>query len=122
VAGHGEPLLRLIVTPVRRAAYGAVATALYLLWTVVVPLVHADTEVLSSAVALEATHAQCATIHAENVCLRGGSFQLPVAGPCEHMGAVPDRPWPVSFDRTPRPARGDRPTQHLVRAPPSLAS
>jgi hypothetical protein len=97
-----------------------VAAALHVATAVVVPVLHAQAEVLQSAQEIEASHsAQCPRLHADGNCVVWPSFQLaPPAGAC-----VGD---PHTHDRSPlapatlvfRPQnQGSR--SHPVRAPPS---
>lgn len=106
-------------SPRRRTASALLAAALYLMSAVAIPLVHADTEVLSSAAEYEAAHMHCATIHAENTCLVCGAFQFPAPTPkaCPRLAA--ERRWTARGTREPFPAPRNRPSQHLVRAPPT---
>lgn len=104
----------------RRLVSAAIAAALYAASAIVVPMVHAKTEVLRSTSEVEAQHTeQCPKIHAEATCLAPSAFQLPAPLPRALPDAGPDRAVPAAPARETLALRRDRPSQHPVRAPPA---
>ena len=104
----------------REAVPAVLAAALYLASAVVVPLVHARTEVLESRPEIEAQHtAQSPRIHAEATGLGCSTFQFSPPGPQALLPAAPFLRAPRSPLADPRPLPRDQQRQHLVRAPPT---
>jgi hypothetical protein len=114
-------MLRLKRMGTRRRWVSAVmAAAWYLASAVVVPVVHARTEVLSSVSEVEPGHsAECPRIHTEASCLVCGSFQVPSPPPRALPGAQADRPSAIGGPRETLAIQQDRTNPHLVRAPPA---
>jgi hypothetical protein len=104
----------------RNAAPAVLAAALYVASAVVVPLVHARTEVLGSRAEVEAQHtAQCPRIHAEGTGLGCSAFQFSPPRPQAVLPAAPSLRAPRPPLADPRPLPRDQQRQHLVRAPPA---
>jgi hypothetical protein len=76
-------------SPPRPHVRGArIATLLYLLTVVLVPLVHANTERLGEAMAFESHHtAQCFPIHNEALCPTCGSHRIVITRVSTHLPA-----------------------------------
>jgi len=104
----------------RRLVSAVIAAALYAASAVVVPLVHARTEVLRSTSEVEAQHTQqCPRLHAEASCLVCSTFQFPTPLVRVLADAGPKRGCPTGrVGETPTVSRAG-PSQHLVRAPPA---
>lgn len=104
----------------RRRLAGLVAALLYVATAGVLPVLHAETEDLTSAPTVEETHStQCNRIHSDISCPATGLFRaLPTrAVPRPEPPAVrPTAPPPVPHDRHPQP--GSRSARH-VRGPPA---
>ena len=103
----------------RRAVTISVVLVLYVAAGVVLPVVHAETEVLRGSVRIERGHSDtCPRIHSDAVCVLVASFQLATDRPAAPRSAA------TSGDAKPRLiASAPRPTvltTHLVRAPPSI--
>jgi hypothetical protein len=107
-------------SPGRRLPSAVIAAALYAASAVLVPVVHARTEVLRSTSEVEAQHTeQCPRIHAEATCLACSTFQLHTPLPRALAGAGPDRGCPTVGTRPTPTISREGPSQHLVRAPPA---
>ncbi len=114
-------MLGMSRTPTRRRLPSAVlAAVLYAASAVVVPVVHARTEVLRSTSEVEAQHTQqCPRIHAEASCLVCSAFQFPTPLPRVLADAAPDRVYPTGRVGETSTVSREGPSQHFVRAPPA---
>jgi hypothetical protein len=103
----------------RPVASAVLAAALYVASAVVVPLVHARTEVLSSRAEVEAQHsAQCPRIHAEAAGLGCSTFQFAPPQSQASLTEAAARRAQSAPSGEPQPRFRDQQRQHLVRAPP----
>jgi len=104
----------------RRLPSAVIAAVLYAASAVVVPMVHARSEVLRSASEVEAQHTeQCPRIHAEATCLVCSTFQFHTPLPRALAGAGPERLCPTATTPPAPTVSREGPSQHLVRAPPA---
>lgn len=104
----------------RRLVSAVLAAALYAASAVVVPVVHARTEVLRSTSEVEAQHtSQCPRIHAEASCLVCSTFQFPTPLPRVLADAGPGRGDPTGGVGETAAVTREGPSQHSVRAPPT---
>ncbi|MBI2536496.1 MAG: hypothetical protein HYW06_05940 [Gemmatimonadetes bacterium] len=103
-----------------RLGSAVIAAVLYAASAVVVPVVHARTEVLRSTSEVEAQHTQqCPRLHAEASCLVCSTFQFPTPLPRVLAHASSDRVCPTGGPRETLTLSREGPSQHLVRAPPA---
>ena len=104
----------------RRLPSALIAAALYAASAVVVPVVHARTEVLRSTSEVESQHTeQCPRIHAEATCLVCSTFQFHTPLPCGLAGGGSDQVSPTAGPPPALTISREGPCQHLVRAPPA---
>ncbi|MBI2615183.1 MAG: hypothetical protein HYW52_05855 [Gemmatimonadetes bacterium] len=103
-----------------RLGSAVIAAVLYAASAVVVPVVHARTEVLRSTSEVEAQHTQqCPRLHAEASCLVCSTFQFRTPLPRAFASAGPHRVCPTGGARQTLIISREGPSQHLVRAPPA---
>lgn len=103
----------------RRISTAFVAALLYVATGVVLPVLHAETEVLAGPTRVEQGHANtCPRVHSDALCLLVASFHLPKDGPARMAPTLRDaatrvRPPSVAPRRLPTL------TSLFVRAPPT---
>jgi hypothetical protein len=101
-------------------ALAAFAAAFHAATAVIVPLLHAQAEVLQSAQEVESSHgAQCPRLHAEGTCVVLSVFQMvPLAGARVELPQPKDGS-PLAAPTQADLPQDDRSRNHPVRAPPS---
>lgn len=103
----------------RRVATGFAAVLLYAAVAVVLPVAHAETEVLRGATGIERGHSDaCPRIHSDSVCMLVGTFQLPMNGTPVPRAAAAEVGTKVRTSVNPTP-RHPALTALFVRAPPT---
>jgi hypothetical protein len=102
----------------RRIATAFAAVLLYAAVAVVLPVAHAETEVLQGATGIERGHSDaCPRIHSDSVCVLVGAFQLPTNGTPVPRSAAAEVGTKVRAAANPTP-RHPGLTTRFVRAPP----